>query len=130
MGNFGPAIQVKHLTLKEELAREIVDQVESQHIVVVCKQADQKVIQAILAQISWGKRVRGIVTEVHLIEWYKRCLNGQFAPVLATPLLQRLSESFIAEFPQIKGMSHFFKERGYTFPPKNSFWLTEKEKLN
>ena len=31
--NFGPTVQVKHLTLNEDLASTIIDQVESDHIV-------------------------------------------------------------------------------------------------
>lgn len=42
--NFGPAIQVKHLTLDGKLAQTIIDQVENDNIVIVCCDADAEVI--------------------------------------------------------------------------------------
>ncbi|MDR9403035.1 MAG: HaeII family restriction endonuclease, partial [Halothece sp. Uz-M2-17] len=35
--NFGPAVQVKHLTLTEELAGDVASTVSSDRIVIVCK---------------------------------------------------------------------------------------------
>ncbi len=61
--NFGVAVQVKHLTLNEKLAYNISDQVESDSIVIVCKDAEANVIETVLKQIGWGKRVRGIIKE-------------------------------------------------------------------
>lgn len=52
--NFGPAIQVKHLTLNPTRAEEIVNQVESDNIVVVCRATDKQVIETVMRQISWG----------------------------------------------------------------------------
>ena len=105
--NFGPAIQVKHLTLDGSLAQSIVDQVESDHIVIVCRDADAKVIEVVAKQINWGRRVRGIVSESELIAWYERCMRGENAATLARPLLRRLSDSFKAEFPQAGEMVAF-----------------------
>lgn len=45
--NFGIAIQVKHLTLNSELAANIIDQVESDNIVIVCTDADAQAIDII-----------------------------------------------------------------------------------
>jgi len=125
--NFGPAVQVKHLTLNENLATEIVDQVESEHIVIVCRDAEAVVIEAVLKQIGWGRRVRGIVKETNLIDWHERCLRGKFKNRLAKPLLKRLSDGFKAEFPQTTAITEFLEERGYLelSPPK--LWLTEIE---
>jgi type II restriction enzyme len=67
----------------------------------------------ITQQIAWGRRVRGIVKESDLIEWYERCLRGKFKDKLASPLLQRLAEGFKAEFPQNDGLAEFISERGY-----------------
>ena len=125
--NFGPAIQVKHLTLQEELAKEIIDQVESDHVVVICKNAEKSVIEIVLKQIGWGKRVRGIVTELELVQWYERCLRGTFASNLAEPLLSLLSKGFKAEFPQHKEIINFLEARGYTTKPTENLWLTQTE---
>ena len=42
--NFGLAIQVKHLSLDEELAENIVESISADKIVIVCKQAEQPLI--------------------------------------------------------------------------------------
>jgi|CXWL01.1.fsa_nt_gi type II restriction enzyme len=111
--NFGPAIQVKHLTLDDTLAQSIIDQVESDHIVIVCRDVDAKVIEVVAKQINWGRRVRGIVSESELIVWYERCLRGDNSALLAKPLLKKLSDGFKAEFPQAGAMVAFLEERGY-----------------
>lgn len=126
--NFGPAIQVKHLTLNNDLAESIIDQVESDHIVVVCRDADASVVQVIAKQISWGRRVRGIVTESDLVKWYDRCLRGIFAPQLAEPLLARLRSSFKAEFPQVSEIALFMRERGYDKMSPTEFWKSAMDK--
>ncbi len=112
--NFGPAIQVKHMTLDPELAREIVRKVESDSVVIVCRDAEQQVIETVLGQLEFGQRVRGIITDSQLIVWYERCLRGNYASVLAQPLLQRLVNEFKREFPQSMGVVEFLEERRYT----------------
>ncbi|WP_084386926.1 HaeII family restriction endonuclease [Anabaena sp. CA = ATCC 33047] len=123
--NFGPAIQVKHLTLDSKLAQTIIDQVESDNIVIVCRDADAEVIKVVTQQISWGQRVRGIVRESQLIEWYERCLRGQFAAQLAYPLIERLANSFKSEFPQANAIVDFLEERKYLSIPVDEIWVTE-----
>ena len=126
--NFGPAVQVKHLTLSEQMAGSIVDQVESDHIVIVCRDADAVVLQIILRQIGWGRRVRGVVRESELVAWYEKCLRGKFAPTLAQPLLRRLADGFAAEFPQSTTLVAFLEERGYMMLDPPPLWRTEADK--
>lgn len=111
--NFGVAVQIKHLTLNENLANTIVDQVESDSVVIVCKDAEAKVIEIVLKQIGWGKRVRGIVKESDLIDWYEKCMRGKFKDKLADSLLEKLLLGFEAEFPQITTLTEFLEERDY-----------------
>jgi len=120
--NFGPAIQVKHLSLNPNLAESIVEQVESDNVVIVCRDNDQQVIQTIIRQIGWGRRVRGIITENQLIAWYALCLRGNFAPLLAATLLTRLAEEFKKEFPQSLELAQFFQERAYDTLEIPLFW--------
>lgn len=120
--NFGPAVQVKHLTLDSNLATSIVDQVESDHIVVVCKDSDAGVIETVAKQIGWGRRIRGIVRESDLVSWYERCLRGKFAAQLAVPLMTNLVAGFKAEFPQNNTTAGFLSERGYDIMKADTFW--------
>lgn len=123
--NFGPAVQVKHLTLNVNLASSIVDQVESDHIVLVCRDTDAQVIEAITRQIGWGRRVRGILRESELLNWYELCLRGKYSDRLAAPLLQLLKEGFRAEFPLSENISDFLIERGYLKIEPPSLWRTD-----
>lgn len=120
--NFGPAIQVKHLTLNSELAQTIIDQIESDNIVIVCRDADADVIKIITKQINWGRRVRGVVRESELVQWYERCLRGQFSEQLAIPLLECLANSFRTEFPQTNAILEFLGERQYFSMAVDEFW--------
>jgi len=120
--NFGPAIQVKHLTLDPKLAEEIVDQIESDNIIVVCRTADKQVIHAVINQISWGRRVRGIVTETNLAEWYARCLRGTYADRLASKLLGCMLAEFKKEFPQAAEIVNFLEERNYLQISSPDLW--------
>lgn len=51
--NFGLAIQIKHLSLTEELAENIVSSVSADRIVIVCKDTEQKIIVSLLNQMGW-----------------------------------------------------------------------------
>jgi type II restriction enzyme len=128
--NFGPAIQVKHLTLNEELATMIINQVESDHIVIVCQDADERVLSVVFEQIGWGSRVRGIIKESQLIEWFEKCLRGKFKNRLAAPLMDRLVTSFAVEFPQVDGLEGFIDERKYPLVDPPNSWSTAIEEKN
>lgn len=126
--NFGPAVQVKHLSLNRRIAVEIVDQVESDNIVIVCRDSDKDTIETITKQIGWGRRVRGMVDESQLAQWYELSLRGRFSDRLAWPLIEQLREGFRAEFPQTATMAEFFERRGYLHLNPPDFWRTEEEK--
>lgn len=120
--NFGVAVQVKHLTLNEKLAGNIAAQVESDSIVIVCKDAEAKVIETVLQQIGYGARVRGIVKESDLVKWYEKCMRGKFSGKLAKTLLERLLDGFEAEFPFSTTLAEFLEERGYDNLEVTEFW--------
>jgi type II restriction enzyme len=126
-GNFGVAIQVKHLTLNDKLASEIVDQIEADNIIIVCQNAESSAIETLVKQISWGTRVRGIIQEKELIELYEKCLRGKFADKLAKPLHDCLINSFKAEFPQIGGIVDFIERRGYSDIKTPDMWHIQEE---
>jgi DNA (cytosine-5)-methyltransferase 1 len=127
--NFGPAIQVKHLTLDENAIKEIVDQVESDHIVIVCRDVDASIIKTVIKQIGWGKRVRGVIKESQLIEWYNLFFKGKFSTLLSPILMKLLIESFETEFPeasdQANKITEFCRERNYTEIKPSELWQTK-----
>jgi len=111
--NWGPAIQVKHLSLDEEVAENIVDGITSDKIVVVCKDAEEKIIASLLNQIGWRSRIQSIVTETDLRNWYERALRGVYADMLGEELLACLCNEIVNEFPSIGSAPEILKSRGY-----------------
>lgn len=113
--NFGPAIQIKHLSLNEKLAEDIVTTVTSDRIVIVCKDSEESVIKSLLNQLGWKSRIQSIITESELIEWYDKALTGAFANSIGDKLLKSISDEIILEFPSSDNSEfmEFYKERGY-----------------
>lgn len=113
--NFGLAIQIKHLSLTEELAENIVASVSSDRIVIVCKDTEQKIIISILNQIGWRSKVQSIITETDLLLWYEKALRGKFATTIGTNILNKIRQEIQVEFPATdkKELEKFMQQRGY-----------------
>lgn len=111
--NWGPAIQIKHLVLDEELAGSIVGSVSSDRIIIVCKQAEQKLLVSLLTQIGWKARIQSVITEENLCAWYAKALRGKFTVQLGVSLLRALVKEMQNEFPSIGGMSPTINARHY-----------------
>ena len=111
--NWGPAIQVKHLSLDEDLAEDIVTSISSDRIVIVCKNAEKKVILSLLTQIGWKSHIQSIITENDLIQWYERALRGKCSEVMGDMILQCLNTEIISEFPSTEGYPEILSNRHY-----------------
>ncbi len=111
--NWGPAIQIKHLVLNEELAESIVDSVSSDRIVIVCKAAESKLIISLLTQIGWKSKIQSVVTEDDLVAWYEKALRGPYAPDMGRQLLETLCEQITLEFPSIGQGRGIIAQRDY-----------------
>ncbi|OTE98022.1 hypothetical protein BCS42_11345 [Crenothrix sp. D3] len=113
--NFGLAIQIKHLSLAEELAENIVSSVSADRIVIVCKAAEQKIIISLLNQLGWKSKIQSIVTETDLLRWYERALRGKFADSIGDSVLQKLANEIQVEFPTTdkREFLQFMEKRGY-----------------
>jgi hypothetical protein len=121
--NFGMAIQIKHLSLTEYLAENIVSSVSSDRIVIVCKDTEQKIIVSLLNQIGWKSKIQSIVTESDLIEWYEKSLRGRFANTIGDKVMKNITEEIQVEFPATDNneLLSFMKTRGYT-DLKDEYW--------
>ena len=115
-GNFGLAIQIKHLSLNEEMARSVSGAVDADRIIIVCRDADEPVIASVLRQLGWGGKIQAIVTAGELDKWYKRALSTKSAPPLGEEILTTLSDQIKSEFPSVATgeLRSFFQERGYS----------------
>jgi type II restriction enzyme len=118
--NWGPAIQVKHLTLDEGMAENIVGNVASDRIIIVCKKVEQAVLLSILTQIGWKSRIQSVVTEEELVLWYEKACRGRHSEVLGRKLMGVLVEEMEKEFPSTGG-TQSIQARSYgkikLFPP-------------
>lgn len=119
--NWGPAIQIKHLNLDIELAENIVTSISSDRIVIVCRDADKKVILSLLNQIGWGSRIQSIITENNLIDWYEKALRGPHSELIGNKLILTLCEEIAKEFPSVDYSPQILKNRGYDCI-SNDFW--------
>lgn len=119
--NWGPAIQIKHLSLDESLAESIVTSIASDRIVIVCKEAEKGVIVSLLTQIGWRSRIQSIITENDLINWYEKALRGKYSDKLGDVLLDTMKSELANEFPSIDETPEILKKRNYE-SINNSDW--------
>lgn len=124
--NFGTAIQVKHLTLTPELTEEIIDGIEADRIVIVCRDAEREPIEALLRQLGLTERMQGIITLSDLHEWYTLCLSERYRDRLARTLLADLVREFDSEFPSSTATEPFMDERGYNAITTPNGWTIEE----
>lgn len=113
--NFGLAIQIKHLSLTEELAENIVSSISADRIVIVCKDTEQKIIISLLNQIGWKSKIQSIITEKDLLNWYKKALRGTYADSIGDNVLKKLRDEITIEFPASDNIEFvkFIEQRGY-----------------
>jgi type II restriction enzyme len=123
--NFGPAIQVKHLTLTEDLAEDISDEIAADQIVIVCRDSEKEIIDRVCQQL--GQRIQGIIVQSQLVNWYDKALHGDFSDRLGTDLLGSLRQEFRNEFIFSETLSPFYLDREYhkIYQPSSPFWLED-----
>ena len=122
--NWGPAIQIKHLSLDVELAQNIVDSVSSDRVIIVCKEAEQAVILSLLTQIGWRSHIQSIITEKHLISWYEKALRGKYSALMADTLLDTLRREIGEEFPSVDETPAVLTVREYNYV-SDPFWISD-----
>lgn len=121
--NWGPAIQIKHLSLDITLAKNIVNNVSSDKVVIVCKDAEKDVIVSLLTQIGWKNHIQSIVTENDLINWYEKALRGKYSTILGEKLLYCLAQEISEEFPSVDSIPDVIKSRHYEKLKDDIWWI-------
>jgi type II restriction enzyme len=111
--NFGPVIQVKHLTLTPELVEDIATGIAADSIIIVCLEVEKAGILALIAQLGLEARIQGIITLSDLEKWYETCMSGKYRATLGNTLLVDLTREFDLEFPSSIEIEPFMSERGY-----------------
>lgn len=112
--NFGPIVQIKHISLTIEVAEDIIEGIASDYIVIVCQRAEAQTIRAVLNQVGFENRISGIITQEDLERWYDICFNDNHANSLGNDILQALLREFHNEFPSTSTvLDEFLSEREY-----------------
>lgn len=119
--NWGPAIQIKHLSLDVSLAENIVNSVSSDRIVIVCKNAEKDIILSLLTQIGWRSHIQSIITETDLISWYEKALRGKYCHLIGDNLIKCLCKEIAQEFPSVDTIPDVLKDRHYE-NISDTFW--------
>ncbi len=120
--NFGPAIQVKHISLTEELAEDVSDNLSADKIVLVCLDGEKETIEKVMNQLPFSPRIQGIITLSDLMNWYSICLSKKYNKTLGKFLLSDLKREFNNEFPSTSALMPFLKERGYDIKQLTGDW--------
>ncbi len=118
--NFGPVVQVKHITLTVDKANAISQQMAPARMVIVCKSAEADLIRSVLAQA--GVTIDGIITQDDLESWYSLCLTRHSAQ-LGRMLLHTLKTEFLQEFPHVGELDDFLEARGYRREALTGKWV-------
>lgn len=113
VANFGPAIQVKHLTLDADAIGDICDGLTADRIIIVCKHTEVTVLDAVITQLGLQDRLQALITFQDLENWYRTCLNRTYRATLGASLLADFIREFSNEFPSLAEMPAFLAERGY-----------------
>ena len=113
VANFGPAIQVKHLTLDADAIADICDGLMADRIVIVCKDTDVKIVDAVVKQLGLSERLQGLVTFSDLQDWYRICFSAEHRKTLGESLLKDFIREFSNEFPSLDGLEGFMTRRKY-----------------
>jgi type II restriction enzyme len=122
VANFGSAIQVKHLTLDADAIADICDGLTADRIVIVCKDTEVKVVDAVIKQLGLSDRLQGLVTFGDLQTWYKVCLSPQNRGTLGESLLKDFICEFSNEFPSLDGLEKVMTDRKYQTVKLSKNW--------
>jgi type II restriction enzyme len=114
--NFGPAVQVKHLSLSPQDAVEICNAVRADQVIVVCKIGEEESIQYLFEQLGIAEKLRGIITKSDLKRWYSKCFQPQYRKTLGHKTILSIVEEMKLEFPLAIAESFelFYNERQYS----------------
>lgn len=115
--NFGPAIQIKHISVSQEEAEDISEGITADKIVIVCKNVEKDVILAVSKGLGVGEKVTGVITQEDLSQWYGLCFSSKYLKTMGNEILDALLAEFDFEFPSAtEELVKFMASRKYIAP--------------
>ena len=130
--NFGPAVQVKHLSLQPTAAVDICNRVRADQLLIVCKSCEVESIRSLILQIGLDEKLRGIITENDLARWYTKCFLPQYKETLGKKIIASIIQEMKLEFPlsDSETFDDFFKDRGYDKGILIDDWKISHQRIN
>ncbi len=122
-------MQVKHLNLSEDLAEDVSSSVSADRIVIVCKDAEKRIVDRVCNQLGISGRIQAVITQSDLVRWYDKALRGEHANILAQDLLESLRAEFADAFPSSKTFEEFYRDRQYNKIKKSEQLFYEKDEV-
>jgi len=112
--NFGLAIQIKHISLTEEIAESVSQSIQADRIIIVCKDVEEKIIMTIINKLGIKSQIQSIITLSELNSWYEKCMNNKHKNI-GNKIIQTLKKQIILEFPSsnITHINDFLISRSY-----------------
>lgn len=125
--NFGPAVQVKHISLTLNGCSDICEKIYADKIIIVCKDAAAEVVSTVLTQVGLGERIRGVIPESQLCDWYRKACTMTEDRDLGRELLDVLVRELGHEFSTsqddaLDRMTKFTNARSYNYKALPSGW--------
>ena len=120
--NFGPAIQVKHVSLNLDIAQDVANDIPADRIIIVCRDADVQIIKRIMQQLPFSHRIQGIITISDLLRWYEICFSKKYQKTLGAQIIKDFINEFNSEFPSMSEIVPFLKERHYSIKDLEGDW--------
>ncbi len=126
--NFGPAVQVKHLSLSPDQVGEICQGVQADQVLIACKSAEADKIEILIQQLGLGDKLRGIITEIDLEKWYRACCSDRYKGTLGRRVIDAIDHEMRLEFPlgDTERVDDFLRSRGYDIGRLTGAWAIDE----
>lgn len=112
--NFGPAIQIKHCPLTKKIAQAIIEPINADRVIIVCKNVSQTALTSIYADQKLKSKIQCLLTEKDLANWYKKVAH-EYPQSLSDAVIATIQAQLKAEFPTSDqdDFQQFIKSRNY-----------------
>ena len=97
--NFETTLKFKYITLDKHTVPANTSNLTNEKMIIVCKDAEKDTIKNLTIQFGIMERIRGIIPENTLVEWYHKCIGRKYINSMGKTLMETLNKKFKKEFP-------------------------------
>lgn len=92
------AIKIKYIAIDNDTVPVNAHSMTNEQMIIVCTDAEKAVIQQLTVLFGLEDRIRGIIPEHTLFEWYHMCINPQYINSMGKPVIETLNKRFTQEY--------------------------------